>query len=64
MKAKVNAEDCSACGLCADTCPEVFELPDGADVARVKSNPVPGDQEDGAREAADGCPTGAILLED
>ena len=26
-------EDCTACNLCVDTCPEVFELPD--DIAVV-----------------------------
>ena len=35
MKAKVNPELCTGCGLCVETCPEVFEM-DG-DKAKVKS---------------------------
>ena len=32
MKAKVDPELCTGCGACEETCPEVFELPEGADV--------------------------------
>jgi ferredoxin len=36
----VRIEDsCTACGLCVDTCPEVFEM--GDTLAEVISNPVP-----------------------
>ena len=60
MKATVN-EDCSACGLCEETCPEVFEMAD--DIARVIADPVPKDAEDRAREAAEDCPSEAIKIE-
>ena len=35
MKAIVDEETCIGCGLCAETCPEVFEMVD--DKAHVKS---------------------------
>ena len=54
------SDDCSACGICEDICPEVFEL--GDDIAVVKSNPVPAEFEDKCREAAEECPTEAIQV--
>jgi ferredoxin len=62
MKAKVDEETCTGCGLCADTCPQVFEL-EGS-VAKVKTDIVPQDAEALCREAAEGCPVEAISIED
>lgn len=59
MEVKVN-EDCSACGICEDICPEVFEL--GDEIAEVKVNPVPAELEDKVRESAEECPTEAIEI--
>jgi len=63
MKAVVNEETCAGCGLCADTCPDVFEMNDD-NVAEVKTDPVPSDAEDSCREAAESCPVEAISLEE
>jgi ferredoxin len=61
MKATVT-EECIACGLCVDTCPEVFEM--GDQLAEVIVDEVPEDAEERCREAADGCPTEAIIIEE
>ena len=61
MKATVT-DDCTACGLCVDLCPEVFEM--GSSIAQVKGDEVPADVEEQCREAADGCPAEAILIEE
>jgi ferredoxin len=59
---KVKIEDtCTACGLCIDTCPEVFEM--GDDIVQIKTDPVPPDYEDAAQQAADECPVEAITIE-
>ena len=59
---KVRIEDtCTACGLCCDTCPEVFEM--GDDMAQVKSEDVPAEYEDTVQQAADECPVEAIVAE-
>ncbi len=59
---KVRIEDtCTACGLCVDTCPDVFEM--GNDIAEVKVEIVPPESEDSAQQAADECPVEAIIVE-
>jgi len=59
MEVKVN-DDCTACGICEDICPEVFEL--GDEIAEVKENPVPAEHEEKVREAAEECPVEAIEI--
>ncbi len=59
---RVRIEDsCTACGLCADTCPEVFEI--GSDIAEVIVDSVPAEYEDAVQLAADECPVEAIAVE-
>ena len=59
---KVRIEDsCTTCGLCADTCPEVFEM--GAEIAEVIVDEVPAELEELTQQAADECPVEAIVIE-
>ncbi len=59
---KVRVEDtCTACGLCVDTCPEVFEM--GDDFAKVIVDEVPAEHEEAVQQAADECPVEAIIVE-
>ncbi len=58
----VRIEDtCTACGLCCDTCPEVFQM--GDDMAQVIVDEVPPEFEDAVQQAADECPVEAIIVE-
>ncbi|MDI9596573.1 MAG: ferredoxin [Atribacterota bacterium] len=61
MKATVDKDLCTGCGLCESTCPEVFELQD--DVAVVKVDTVPADAEESCKQAAEDCPVEAISCE-
>jgi ferredoxin len=62
MKAIVDQETCIGCGLCPDTCPEVFEMTD--DKATTKLDEVPPEAIDSCREAAENCPVEAIRIEE
>ncbi len=60
MKVKIDHDLCSGDGICADLCPEVFEMED--DKAKVIIEEVPEDAEEDCRDAADSCPEGCIEI--
>lgn len=60
MKVKVDAEACIGCEVCADICPQVFEMKDDKAVVVDGANC---DDAGCCQEAADSCPTEAIILE-
>lgn len=62
MKATVDKDLCISCGLCIQTCPDVFDWGDD-DKAEAIDDEVPEEFEDEVNEAADGCPTDAISVE-
>jgi ferredoxin len=63
MKVCVDANLCESTGVCADTCPEIFELDDQG-MTIVKSEQVPPQLEQTCKEAAGNCPTGAISIQE
>ena len=62
MKAIVDQGTCTGCGLCVDSCPEVFEM--GDDTAKVIMSQVSASVADSCREAAENCPVEAISIEE
>jgi len=60
MKVKIDADACIGCELCTQISPEIFEM-DG-DIASVMQPEVPEAEVDGVNEAADSCPTDAIII--
>lgn len=54
-------EDCTACGLCEEICPEVFLL---KDIATVIEGVNYADYEDKIKEAAESCPVEVIKYSD
>jgi len=62
VKVKVT-EECIACGACVDVCPEVFFMGDDG-FAHVKAEEAAKPElAEKIREAADSCPTEAIIIE-
>lgn len=62
MKAYVDPDLCIGCGLCAGTCPGVFEMGDDGKAEAVNQ---PGEEEkDSTVEARDNCPVSAISVEE
>lgn len=62
MKAMVNQEICTGCGLCSQTCPKVFTMEE--EKAKVSSDPVPEDATECAKKAKEDCPVDAIKTEE
>ncbi|MBN2476962.1 MAG: ferredoxin [Pirellulales bacterium] len=62
MKASVDPELCTGCGLCTDLCGDVFELE--GETATTKVDEVPEEHEEACRDAAEQCPVEAIQIED
>ena len=62
MKVRIDQSGCIGCGICADTCPEVFGM-DAGGLAEVIAQPGDGSA-DSVREAAEGCPVSVIIIEE
>ena len=60
MKATIDRSGCISCGLCADTCPEVFRMGED-DLAEVYAE-INAKSEESATEARDNCPVSVISL--
>ena len=57
MKISIDKEKCIGCGACESICPSVFVMKgDKAEVKKKETN------EKCAKEAADSCPTQAIIV--
>lgn len=63
MRAYVDKDGCISCGLCVETCPEVFQF-DEDGLADVISDPVPKECEDCAVESQENCPVSVITVEE
>ncbi len=61
MHAEVDQDLCISCGACIDTCPDVFNWNDDEKAHSIVDE-IPGDLEELASEAANGCPTEAITV--
>lgn len=60
--ATINHAECIGCGLCVDTCPEVFNMNEGESVAKVIVANVPDEAVDSCHDAVDSCPASVISL--
>lgn len=63
MKVKVDEGLCTGCGLCAETCPEIFELENDISMVKIGDDDVPRQYENACQDAADSCPVEAIQIE-
>lgn len=63
MKVSLNEDDCSGCGVCEEAVPEVFAMNDAGTVD-IKLTPIPDNMRAAVEDAADSCPSAAIVIED
>jgi len=61
MIAYVEKDVCIGCGACPTICPEIFAM-DEDGLATTQQDHVPEELEECAQEAAESCPTEAIIL--
>ena len=61
MKVTVDKEGCISCGICVNTCPDVFQF-DEDDKSEVISEPT-SSNEDEVQLAADSCPVSVIHID-
>ncbi len=62
MRIQIDKDLCIGCEACVELIPDILEMVD--DVAAVSVEVIPEDLEEEAVEAAEACPTGAILIEE
>jgi ferredoxin len=62
MKVKIDPDLCSGDEICVQVCPEVFEME--GDKAVVITEEVPEELQNSVKEAADSCPSEAIIIEE
>lgn len=62
MKVTVDKDLCTGCGMCIQTCPDVFELNDD-NYAIVRVDTVSFDSQNACRQAAAECPVEAIIIQ-
>ena len=61
MEVRVDADLCVGCGLCVNTCSDIFEMQDDKAVTKIEN--VPAESEDCCKQAKDECPVEAIIIE-
>lgn len=62
MRVRVDPELCTGDEICTQVCPEIFEME--GDKAVAKTEEVTEDLKQCAKEAADSCPSEAIIIEE
>ncbi|MBC8372807.1 MAG: ferredoxin [Planctomycetes bacterium] len=55
MRAIVDEETCTGCGVCSDSCPEVFALDEDTDTAKVTPSRNQASRVDAGRSRQTGC---------
>jgi ferredoxin len=64
MRVRVDEERREGMGICADSCPEIFKLKGAVAVVKMEEEQeVPKELEEMCRDAAESCPSEAIVLE-
>ena len=62
MRALVDKDTCIGCGLCEGTCPEVFRINEEGTAETYADTT--NENHEAVLVAAEGCPTGAIHMEE
>ncbi len=64
MNVTINKPKCLRSGQCTYLHPELFKEGEGGYPELIVANPIPDNLKEGAEDAADICPSGAIDIEE
>ena len=60
MEVKIDEELCTGCGLCEETCPDIFKMDEDKDIAVIIKTDYDEYDEECIQEAVESCPSEAI----
>lgn len=63
MEVRIDEELCTGCGLCEETCPDIFKMDEDKDIAVVIKTDYDEYDEECIQEAVESCPSEAIISE-
>jgi ferredoxin len=63
MEVRIDEDLCTGCGLCEETCPDIFKMNEDKDVAEVIKTEYDEYDEECIQEAVESCPSEAILTD-
>jgi ferredoxin len=63
MEVKIDEELCTGCGLCEETCPDIFKIDEDKDIAAVVKTDYDEYDEECIQEAVESCPSEAITTD-
>lgn len=63
MEVRIDEDLCTGCGLCEETCPDIFKLNEDKDIAEVIKTDYNEYDEECIQEAVESCPSEAIIAD-
>jgi ferredoxin len=63
MEVRIDEELCTGCGLCEETCPDIFKMDEDKDIAVIIKTDYDEYDEECIQEAVESCPSEAISTE-
>jgi ferredoxin len=63
MEVRIDEELCTGCGLCEETCPDIFKMDEDKDIAVLIKTDYDEYDEECIQEALESCPSEAIITD-